>query len=152
MLTTSVSLPAVEAKIWRTSQREIMRLAVRTLRLTMFKNGMRRGVKRHYNRNLGEFEIVTSRFSEAEYDTLHYAAGAMRVSVSWLVYRMIRLWLKPARRLRGNSHVTNYECDLLKWNQNAGVITESLLFYAKTPPANRTPATRQIPDKVIHFA
>lgn len=128
MLTTSVSLPANEAAIWRTSQGEVMRLAIRTLRLTMFTNGVRRGQKRRYNRQQEKFHVLTTRFTAAEYDTLHCAAAAMRVSVSWLVYRMIKLWLKPTRRLRGNTHVSYYECDTLKWNENAGVITECLLF------------------------
>ncbi|MFO1480411.1 MAG: hypothetical protein U1F40_09455 [Turneriella sp.] len=115
-----------------------MRLAIRTLRLTMFRNGVRRGVKRSYNRQQGPFEVVTTRFTMAEYDTLHCAAAAMRVSVSWLVYRMVRLWLKPERRWQGNTHVTNYDCDSLKWNENAGVITECLLFWPKFPRANHS--------------
>ena len=138
MLTTSVSLPATEAQTWRRHQREVMRLAIRTLRLTMFRNGVRRGVKRSYNRQQGSFEVVTTRFTMAEYDTLHCAAAAMRVSVSWLVYRMVRLWLKPERRWQGNTHVTNYDCDLLKWNENAGVITECLLFWPKFPGASHS--------------
>jgi hypothetical protein len=152
MLTTSVSLPATEAEIWRHSQREVMQMAIRTLRLTMFKNGLRRGVKRSYNQRQQNFKIVTTRFTGAEYDTLHCAAAAMRVSVSWLVYRMILLWLKPARRIRGNTHVTNYECDSLRWSQNVGVVTECLFFWPKirsSPSPKRI--ARQIPDKSIHF-
>ncbi len=152
MLTTSVSLPASKAILWRTHQSEIMRLAIRTLRLTMFRQGIRRGVKRHYNRIPGEFLIVTTRFTEAEYDTLHCAAAAMRVSVSWLVDRMINLWLKPTRRDRGNTHVTNYECDSLIWCENAGVITECIFFWSKFPRKTYTPPAMkiQIPDKIIY--
>lgn len=152
MLTTSVSLPATEAQIWRRHQREVMRLAIRTLRLTMFRNGVRRATTRRYNRRASPFVGATTRFTTAEYDTLHCAAAAMRVSVSWLVHRMILLWLKPARRLRGNLHVTNYECDALKWNENAGIITECLLFWPKISRKNHTPPliTRPIPDKIIH--
>jgi len=138
MLTTSVSLPAEQAQIWRTSQREIMRLAIRTLRLTMFRNGVRRATTRRYNRRASPFVGATTRFTTAEYDTLHCAAAAMRVSVSWLVYRMVRLWLKPERRWQGNTHVTNYDCDSLKWNENAGVITECLLFWPKFPRASHS--------------
>ena len=105
----------------------------------MFRNGVRRGVKRRYNRQQGEFHVLTTRFTPAEYDTLHCAAAAMRVSVSWLVYRMIKLWLKPARRLRANTHVTNYECDALKWNESVGVITECLLFWPKVFHRIKTP-------------
>lgn len=152
MLTTSISLPAEQAPIWRANQREVMRLAVRTLRLTMFRNGVRRSVTRRYNRHEQPFVVVTTRFTAAEYDTLHCAAAAMRVSVSWLVNRMIQLWLKPARRRAGNTHVTNYDCDSLKWNNQVGVITECLMFWRKNHPKNREPQriTREITDKNIH--
>lgn len=154
MLTTSVSLPKLEAHTWRRHRRAIMAMAIRTLRLTMRTTGVRRGVKRHYNRQEGDFRIVTTRFTEAEYDTLHCAAAAMRVSVSWLVFQMIRLWLKPSRRHRGNRHVTNYYFDCLKWNSNAGVVSESIFIWPKSrrnTPWNK-PASRQIPDNFIHFA
>ncbi len=95
MLTTSVSLPVKLSEVWRGSQRAIMALAVRSLRVQMRNGEIRRGVKRRYNRMAGGFEIVTTRLTEAEYDTLHCAAAAMRVSVSWLVYHcMILLWMK----------------------------------------------------------
>lgn len=131
MLITSVSLPKVTATVWRSRQRQVMRMAIRILRLTMRQHGVRRGVKRRYNRQPGEYLVVTTRFTEAEYDTLHAAAAAMRVSVSWLVYQMILLWQKPARRSRFATHLTNYECDCLKWNENAGVVTESLFIWPK---------------------
>ena len=131
MLITSVSLPKGAATVWRRRQRQVMRVAVRMLRLTMRQNGVRRGVKRRYNRQPGEYLVVTTRFSQAEYDTLHAAAAAMRVSVSWLVYRMILLWQKPARRKRLATHLTNYEFDCLKWNENAGIVTESLFIWPK---------------------
>jgi len=106
-------------------------MAIRTLRLTMRQNGVRRGVKRRYNRQPGEYQVVTTRFSEAEYDTLHAAAAAMRVSVSCLVFQMILLWQKPNRRNRINAHLTNYEFDCLKWNERIGIITESLFIWRK---------------------
>lgn len=132
MLTTSVSLPESEAALWRSMQRQILRMALRSLRLQLRRGTVRRGVKRHYNRALGRFAIVTTRFTEAEYDTLHMAASAMRVSVSWLVYMLILLWKKPARRNRSNAFVTNYELNLAIWVPNAAIFTESLLFYRKS--------------------
>lgn len=138
MLTTSVSLPVDFARVWRRRQRAIMRLAIRTLRVEMRKVPVRRGVKRRYNRQGGEFEIVTTRFTEAEYDTLHFAAAAMRVSVSWLVYCMIKMWRKRSRRRPVNMHVTNYELNLCAWGQKAGILTESLHFYRKFPLIEKT--------------
>ena len=103
----------------------------------MRQNGVRRGVKRRYNRQPGDYIVVTTRFTEAEYDTLHAAAAAMRVSVSWLVHQMILLWQKPSRRARFATHLTNYVVDCLKWNQNVGVITESLYIWRKIPTKTR---------------
>jgi hypothetical protein len=131
MLTTSVSLPSGIAHLWRHHQRAIMKMAVRTVRLQMHKNPMRRGVTRRYNRVALEFAIVTTRFTEAEYDTLHFAAAAMRVSVSRLVYQIILLWSKPSRRNRENTFLTNYEIFPCNWGKNAGVYTETLFFWYK---------------------
>ncbi len=140
MLVTSVSLPGSYAALWRKQQRAVMRMAVRMLRLTMRQNPVRRGVKRQYNRQPGKYEIVTTRFTEAEYDTLHAAASAMRVSVSSLVYIMLLLWHKPARRRHSSGHLTNYELDCLKWNERVGVITESITFWPKIIPTAPIPA------------
>ncbi len=109
-------------------------MAVRVLRLTMRQNAVRRGVKRHYNRRAEKFEIVTTRFTAEQYDILHAAAAAMRVSVSWLVYLMLLLWEKPVRRGQAPQYLTNYSLDCLKWNERVGVITESLYFYPKSTP------------------
>jgi hypothetical protein len=81
-----------------------------------------------------DFSIVTTRFTEAEYDALHFAAAAMRVSVSWLVYQMICLWKKPSRRKQGNRFVTNYEIFPCNWGKNAGIYTEALFIWHKQPP------------------
>ncbi|AFM14453.1 hypothetical protein Turpa_3819 [Turneriella parva DSM 21527] len=147
MLTTSVSLPENEAVLWRKRQRSILRLAVRSLRVQLRGKAVRRGVKRSYNRVPGEFLVVTTRFTEAEYDTLHMAAASMRVSVSWLVYQLILLWKKPARRNRPNAHVTNYELHLCIWSPNAAILTESLLFYPKiaAPDAHTQPVYLSTP-------
>ena len=108
MLTTSVSLPVTFASLWRVRQHEVMRLATRTLRIQFSRQPLRRGVTRMYNRAAEDFSIVTTRFTEAEYDTLHSAAAAFRVSVSWLVCCIIQMWLKPSRRKQGNPFLTNY--------------------------------------------
>lgn len=131
MLTTSVSLPDAAAKEWRQNQRSIMRTAIRTLRIFLRRNPVRRGVTRRYNTACGAYQIVTTRFTEAEYDTLHFAASAMRLSVSSLVWFMVKLWLKSSRRRRWNKFLTNYELYSCNWSRFAGVVTESLLFYPK---------------------
>lgn len=112
--------------------------ALRILRMHLRKNPVRRGCARHYNRMGVATQIVTTRFTEAEYDALHLVASAIRVSVSWIVYTMIMLWQKPARKFRANTYVTNYDCHVTIWQQNAGVITESLLFWRKIPEEDFT--------------
>lgn len=131
MITTSVCLPENLSGIWREKQRDIIRLTLRSLRIQLRKNPVRRGVARRYNKIGVPTEIVTTRFSAAEYDALHLVASAIRVSVSWLVYILIMMWQKPARRQRPNTHVTNYDCHVTIWQENSGVITESLLFWRK---------------------
>lgn len=131
MLTTSVSLPVRVARLWQKNQRQVMKFAIRLMRLTMRQKPVRRGVKRTYNREVGEFQIVTTRFTEAEYDALHFVASSLRVSVSSLIYRMILLWTKPNRRYTHNRYVTNYDAFVCNWSQFAGVVTESLFFYPK---------------------
>lgn len=131
LLVTSVSIPLAFAGAWQRHQRQIMRLALRSLRLEIRQRGPRRGVRRSYNRLGQDFAVVTTRFSPAEYDTLHYAASLFRVSVSLLIYRMILLWLKPARRNR-NPFVTNYELDICVCMPNAVATSESLLFWRKS--------------------
>lgn len=127
-LTTSISLPAGFQHYWRDKHMEIMQIAERYLRVCM-RNELRRGVTRRYNRGMGEYKIVTTRFTAAEYDTLHYVAASLRVSVSALIYGLIRLWLKPARRARNHNIMTNYECELIKWDPEAGLVQENLIFW-----------------------
>jgi hypothetical protein len=131
MITTSICLSKEFTLIWRAHRRQIMKFAVRLLRLAMHHEPVRRGVGRTYNRIGGGFCIVTARFTAAEYDALHFVASTIRVSVSSLVYQLIRLWKKPSRRNRGNTHVTNYELNLCNWSAAAGVVTESLMFWEK---------------------
>lgn len=128
MLTTSVSLPKRYARIWRRRKRRIMRQALRAFRIELRKNPVKRGVTRKYNRPGEDMAIVTTRFTRDEYDALHYVAASVRVSVSLLVFLIIRMWLKPARRRRPQVLASRHELDLHCWNQHAGVITESLLI------------------------
>lgn len=144
-LITSVSLPQNSAVHWRLHRREIMAFAERFLRIQM-RGEIRRSVARTYNREPGPFEIVTTRFSAAEYDTLHYVAASLRVSVSSLVHGIIRLWLKPSRRAIGRFIASNYDCEIVKWDPEAGFIQENLLFWHCVPdnhgknPTNEPPA------------
>jgi len=137
MITTSVSLPGHTAHIWQTQHRAIMRLAVRTLRLSLHLLPPRRGAARLYNRSDAEMQIVCTRFTEAEHDALTFVAYSLRVSVSYLVHWMIMLWLKPARRQRQSTFLANYELFLTNWGKSCGIYTESLIFYPKNHPIPR---------------
>lgn len=128
ILTTSVSLPAQLAPCWRRRKSEIMLLAERYLRICM-RQDLRRAVTCRYNRAAAPYAIVTTRFTAAEYDTLHYVASSLRVSVSSLVYGLIQLWLKPSRRAPRKYFVTNYECAIVKWDPEAGLLEENLYFW-----------------------
>ena len=138
MIITSVCLPENLVRRWCKKQRKIMKNALRILRIAMRKYPVRRSVPRQYNRVEGKRIIVTTRFTEAEYDTLHFVAASTRMSVSLLVYWMVQMWLNERRRGRENRFVTNYECNVTIWQQQAGVVTESLLFYPKYPPEDFT--------------
>lgn len=144
MLTTSVSLPAAAAVLWRRSQRQIFCMALRVLRIRMRGTQVRRGVTRSYNSAGGEYCIVTTRMTEAEYDTLHFVAATLRVSVSSLIFLMIQLWRKKARRKAWSKFLTNYEVYECKWNEFAGVLTEALLFYPKTRLTNTSRISKPI--------
>ncbi len=131
MIITSVSLPASLAVLWQRKQRRIMRVALRSLRIQIRKNPVRRGVPRRYNRFSEPAQIVTTRLRPAEYDALHFVAASLRVSVSLLVYLMIILWKKPARRKKASRYVTNHELNVTIWNRQAAVLTESLFVWPK---------------------
>lgn len=137
ILTTSISLPSQVAARWRANRREIMRFAERYLRIQMRKP-VRREITRRYNRQGVSFEIVTTRFTAAEYDTLHYVAAALRVSVSSLIYGLIELWLKPSRRAIQRFFTTNYALVSGKWDPEAGFLEETLTFWRVDTP-NATP-------------
>jgi hypothetical protein len=133
MLTTSVSLPAGAALLWRHNKREIMCFAARFLRIQMRK-AVCREVTRTYNRAQGEYQIVTTRFTPAEYDTLHFVAASFRVSVSSLICGLIQLWTKPARRNSKTHFVTNYCTIDIIWNQTTGILEENLTFWNPNVP------------------
>jgi len=115
-----------------------MRLALRNLRVQMRKNPVRRGVTRKYNRVPGERNIVTTRFTAAEYDALHFVAAALRISVSLLIYHLIIMWRKSARRRKKSKHVTNYDVQVTIWHPNAGIVTESLMVWPRIADADFT--------------
>ncbi|MCX7633641.1 MAG: hypothetical protein N2Z22_09955 [Turneriella sp.] len=128
MHTTSVSLPENVAECWQKHQREIMRFAARFLRLKM-RNPIRRGVTRSYNDAEGPYRIVTTRFTPEEHDALLCVASALRVSVSSLVYGLILLWLKPARRGLKHFFAINYYQEPSRWDPAAGYLVEKLFFW-----------------------
>lgn len=137
-LVTSVSLPAEAAAFWRARRVEIMRYAERFLRIQM-RHSVRRAVTRRYNHEGESFTIVTTRFSAAEYDTLHFVAASLRVSVSSLIYGLIKLWLKPSRRALRRFFATNYDCPPQKWDPEAGFVEESLIFWRVSDPETTQP-------------
>ncbi|AFM13929.1 hypothetical protein Turpa_3290 [Turneriella parva DSM 21527] len=128
---TSVSLPVSVAPYWRRRKREILGFNERFLRLAM-RGRVRRGVTRRYNRAGEGFEIVCTRFWPGEYDALHFAAAALRVSVSSLVYLLIKLWLKPERRRHLPRFCANYSIVPVVWDSAAGILEESLTFWRLT--------------------
>ncbi len=141
---TSVSLPEAEALLWRGKRKEIMEFAGRFLRIKM-RNKVRREVTRTYNRCPDvKFVITTTRFTGAEYDTLHFIATALRVSVSSLVYGLIKLWQKPARRAIRRFFCNNYSTESFKWDPEAGFLEESLTFWWIENP-NDPPPWEKIP-------
>ncbi|MBS0617848.1 MAG: hypothetical protein JSR44_06640 [Spirochaetes bacterium] len=133
-LISSVSLPETSALLWRSRKKEILRFSERYLRIQM-RNQLRREVTRTYNRKPGEkFVITTTRFTTAEYDTFHYIAAALRVSVSFLIYGLIKLWQKPSRRAIRRYFCSNYSATTTKWDPEAGFAEEFLTFWSGDTP------------------
>ena len=145
MLKTSVSLPLEYAILWKFNQKKIIKSTIRILRIHLRQGKLRRGVTRGYNHESGKFTIVTTRFTEAQYDALHFVAAALRVSVSWLIYTLIQLWRKEIRRVQPIKHVANYDLNLCIWHPNASVCTESLLFWPKVQSNLHSTSRRQLP-------
>lgn len=138
ILTTSVSLPANVAQLWRKQKSEIMQFAGRYLR-TWMRQEIRRGVTCAYNRGKGEYAIVTTRFSVTEHDLLRCFASSYRVSVSLLIYGLILLWLKPARRAVRRFFLTNYSCSTGKWDPEGGLVEEFISFWRVDSPHDPPP-------------
>lgn len=128
MITTSVSLSKSMASSWRMHRKEILFLGQRYLRILLRTNYSRRGVARRYNGKLEEMCIVTTRFSPAEYDALHYVAATLRVSVSSIIHAMILFWSKPARRSHPFAYATNYWLEEAIWCSFAGSTEENIQF------------------------
>jgi hypothetical protein len=131
-MATSISLPEIYARYWQNHRREVMDFADRYLRLIM-RFAIRRETTVTYNRAKGAYRIIHVRFTPEEYDALHCAADALRVSVSSIVCGIIRLWLKPQRRAQGVRYRANYCLNEIVWNPEAGIYEESLTFWAITP-------------------
>ncbi|GAB4435814.1 MAG: hypothetical protein OHK0011_19000 [Turneriella sp.] len=131
-MVTSISLPEGLVAVWRENRRSILDFGDRYLRLIM-RGKIRRETTRTYNRSSQPFRVVHVRFSPAEYDALHCAGAALRVSVSLIVCGIIRLWLKPHRRAQGVRYRANYCMDEVVWNPEAGIYEESLTFWRITP-------------------
>ncbi len=127
-ITTSVSLSKSMATHWRQHRKEILFLGQRCLRILLRTNYSRRGVARLYNRQLVDKCIVTTRFSAAEYDALHYVASTLRLSVSSIVSMMIAFWLKPSRRSHPFAYATNYWLEEGIWGPFAGTTEEFIQF------------------------
>lgn len=128
MITTSVSLSKSMVQTWRLHRKEVLFLGQRCLRILLRTNYSRRGVARRYNQQLERMCIVTTRFSPAEYDTLHYVAATLRISVSSIVAMMITFWLKPARRSHPFAYVTNYWLEEGIWEPFMGTTEENIQF------------------------
>lgn len=133
-ITTSISLPVDLTRHWRKKSRNILNLAERYLRI-MMRSTPNRGTARRYNVTGTEYAIVTIRLKPGEYDTLHYVAATLRVSVSLLLSGLIKFWLKPQRREHNRSFVTNYSWNPIKWDPEAGIIKECITFW-RIPPTH----------------
>lgn len=138
VVTTSVSLPVEVAGYWRKHKTEIMHHAARFLRLCMRKQ-VCRGTARKYNRDKGRYAIVTTRFTAEEHDILTCVATSLRVSVSSLVYGLIMLWLKPARRASNRFYMVYYSCSTGKWDPEAGSLEEWMSFWRVKSPDDPPP-------------
>ena len=145
MLKTSVSLPLEYAMLWQHNQRKIMKSTIRILRIHLRRGAVRRGVTRAYNDQRGEFRVITTHFTEAEYDALHFVAAAMRVSVSWLVYTLIKLWRKEIRRGKATEYIANYELNLCAWQPHGAACSESLLLFPKPAYDLHSTSSMQVP-------
>lgn len=132
-LITSVSLPESDARLWRSSRKEILCFAERFLR-NQTRKPFRREVTRTYNRQSGQkFVITTTRFTAVEYDTFHCVAAILRVSVSSLICGLIRMWQDSTGKNTGQLVCNNYRATTLKWDVEAGILLEIIVFGQNAP-------------------
>lgn len=140
MIVTSVSLPESLSPLWQAHQREIMRYCLRIVRLMFYARPVRTGTTRLYTRRNDErCQRVTTRFTEAEHDTLLSVSTKLRVSVSWLIAHLIKLWLKPARRKNCSPYVSNYYLDVNYAGGSGMAVAESIFIWKKIPPHSKPP-------------
>ena len=125
---TSVSLPESHAKIWQKNRKLILAHAERFMRMAMRKTPQRESARK-YNRVSAKYTIVNVRFDVTVYKAFTYAATSLRVSVSSLIYQLINLWLKPARRKHLPKFCANYSFSTIVWDPMAGIIEEGLTFW-----------------------
>jgi hypothetical protein len=126
MIVTSVSLPEKYAKIWRRKRKRIMRYAMHTYRTEMIKRGIQRGVTRRYNRIGKPMVIVTVRFKPDEFDVLQFVSGSVRISVSLLLFLIIKNWLqRRAGKLKADVQL-HYSVQVDRWNSTGFSVTETL--------------------------
>lgn len=128
MLKTSISLPLSIMPTWSKNRWEIMQMHTRFLRFAVRKAEFRRGVKRLYNRSNGKCGIVKVRFAPHEYDSLHTVAAGMRVSVSFLIFYLIKFWEKKAQKNAGFVVGGNYSPKVLEWSKMRVKFEEMLAF------------------------
>ena len=131
-ITTSMSLPASLVAIWRRNRAQILRLTGGLLQQASRRHP-RRSVARMYNRGMGAMEIVTARFSAEEYDSLHYLAATLRVSVSLLVFELIQFWLNSGEKPKRKLPLTNYSYSIREWGPTRLIFTE-ILEIQRTKP------------------
>jgi hypothetical protein len=126
MIVTSVSLPEKYSKIWRSKRKRIMRYAMHTYRAEMTKRGIQRGVTRRYNRSGKPMVIVTVRFNRDEYDVMQFVSGSVRISVSLLLFLIIKNWLqRRTRQLKADVQL-HYGVQVYRWNLTGFSVTETL--------------------------
>jgi hypothetical protein len=92
----------------------------------MIKRGVQRGVTRRYNRIGKPMVIVTVRFKPDEFDVLQFVSGSVRISVSLLLFLIIKNWLqRRAGKLKADVQL-HYSVQVDRWNSTGFSVTETL--------------------------
>lgn len=133
MIITSVSLPKSLAPHWRDNRREIMGYCIRMLRIMQRSMKPKTGATIQYTQGMERCVRVTTRFTEAEHDTLLYESRIFRVSMSWIIAHLIRLWLKIRRRVQKSPYVSKFSLDVNYVGPVAVAVAETLMIWRKTP-------------------